>query len=190
MAGYDDLVPKVAIHVSPCPEQAIKDALRHVLRDFCKQSRGWIFDVPAFLPSDDVLSYPLEVPENAVVVHIWGIEGRTGQYKPDTDYYITHPNQLNFNKPPSYKEVKALVSLMPGVNSQDFPDYLMEYFEDYLIAGAVAYLQLQPFRAWSQPNAAEYHQMKYQQGIKEAQRKRDEGLNLSQARRRVRAHYI
>ncbi len=47
MANYDDLVSRVAIHVSPCPEKVILDAVREVVRDFCMKTKGWVHDCPA-----------------------------------------------------------------------------------------------------------------------------------------------
>lgn len=191
MAEYESLVEKVAIHVSPCPEPAILDALKNTVRDFCKKTKGWVFDVPEVLLDPDVMNYELDIPDQSTVIHVWGVYGRTGRYSETADYYLSFPNTLVFNeRVPQRSSLKPLVSLMPGLASSEFPDYLAEYFSDYLVSGAVAYLQMQPFRDWSQPNAAEIHLQKYAAGIHEAERLRDQGLNLSKATGRVRPQYI
>ena len=190
MAKHEDLSSLVAIHVSPCPEQAIMDALRHVVRDFCKKTKGWIYEAPALNGEPDTSNYEMLIPEKSVAIHIWGIDGRKGQYQDSSDYYLAFPNQLNFNNKAPSKQIQPLISLMPSSNSDEYPDYLAEYFDDHIVSGAVAYLQMQPFREWSQPNASQVHQNKYEQGIIEAKRLRDEGLGISRARSRVRAQYI
>lgn len=190
MAEYESLVEKVAIHVSPCPEQAIMDALKHIVRDFCQQTKSWVHDVPVIQGEVDTLSYAMQIPEQSVAIHIWGVDGRQGCYQVSTDYYLGFPNQLNFNSKAPSKPIKPLISLMPSSQSDEYPDYIAEYFADCLISGAVGYLQMQPFREWSQPNAAGAHMQMYEQGIARAKRQRDEGLNLSKATGRVRPQYI
>lgn len=190
MAKYEDLTSRVAIHVSPCPEQAIMDALRHIVRDFCQQTKLWIYDVPAIQGEADTVSYEMQIPEQSVAIHIWGIDGRKGNYQSSSDYYLGFPNQLNFNSKAPSKPIKPLISLMPSSQSNEYPDYIAEYFADCLVSGAVGYLQMQPFREWSQPNAAGAHMQMYEQGISQANRKRDEGLNLSRSAGRVRPQYI
>lgn len=190
MAKHEDLVSRVAIHVSPCPEQAILDALRHIVRDFCKQTKGWIYDVPAIDADQSILSYEMQIPNESVAVHIWGIEGRSGKYQETTAYYLAFPGQLIFNDKTPSKKIQPVISLMPNSKSLEYPDYISEYFDNYLISGAVAYLQQQPFRDWSQQNAAGTHQQIYESGVIEAKRLRDEGLNRSKARSRVRPQYI
>ena len=191
MAKYEDLVSRVAIHVSPCPEAAILDAIRHIVRDFCMQTKGWIADLTPVDVQDDQLIYPLSVPDDSTIIHVWGVNGRTGCYEANPQYYLSHANTISFNeKAPKQQQLKPLVSLMPAMSSDDFPDYLVEFFEESLIYGAVAYLQAQPFRDWSQPNAVDYHKQQYLQGIQSAIQKRDEGLNRSKTRNKVRAQYI
>jgi len=190
MAKYEDLVPSVAIHVSPCPEHAIIDALRHVVRDFCKETKGWVFDVPALAVDGSTLEFTLAVPEASTVIHVWGVEGRKGEYSDSELYSFNFPNLLCFQQIPNTAQIKPLVSLMPSKGSQEYPDYLAEYFDADLVAGAVAYLQMQPFRAWSQPNAAGVHQQQYLEGVARAKLMRDNGLNIPKVKRRVRAQYF
>lgn len=188
---YDQLVNKVAIHLSNCPESAVIDALRHTVRDFCKRTKTWIFDNPVIDTEADQLSYDLSLPDESTVFHLWGLNGRTGDYRSLDDVYLSQPAAIVFSKQPSsHKQIKPLLSLMPTVSSTGFPSHIHEMYEEHLIAGAVGYLQLQPFREWSQPNAASTHFMKYEQGIVEAKRLRDEGLNISKAHSRVRPQYI
>ncbi|MDC4754128.1 hypothetical protein NQ845_17520 [Acinetobacter baumannii] len=191
MANYEDLVSCVAIHVSPCPEQAIMDALKHITRDFCKESLVWVHDCKTATPAamDDQFILELDTPENSIIVHVWGIEGRSGNYHTNqSDYFFSLPNKLTFSK--AVKSVKPIVSLMPSQKSNEYPDFISEYFEDCIIAGAVAYLQLQPYREWSQPNAAGPHQQKYLDGIQSAIHLRDNGLNLARKRARVVPRYL
>ncbi|EOG9726767.1 hypothetical protein U2E72_13100 [Acinetobacter baumannii] len=181
----------MAIHVSPCPEQAIIDALKHITRDFCKESLVWVHDCKTATPAalNDQFILELDTPENSIIVHVWGIEGRSGNYHTNqSDYFFSLPNKLTFSK--AVKDVKPIVSLMPSQKSNEYPDFISEYFEDYIIAGAVAYLQLQPYREWSQPNAAGPHQQKYLDGIQSAIQLRDNGLNLARKRARVVPRYL
>lgn len=191
MATYDDLVPGVAIHISPCPEKVLIDAIKSAVRDFCKRTKLWVYDCPEF-ESDEIQSiYELNLPLNTRVVNVWGLEGRTGEYKDKTDYFIDADGRLRFNKPIGVKKIiKPLVSLMPGLKSTEFPDYFIDYFSEHIISKAVADLQVQPFRAWSQPSAAVIHLQMYDMGIIEAKRFRDDGLNKSKARTRVRPNYL
>ena len=190
MIEYSDLVNGVAIHVSPCPEIVIVDSIRHVVRDFCKRTKAWVYDSPEIHIEPDQLSYQLTLPENSAVFHLWGLNGRNGNYQTLQDVYLSS-DMLVFTKQPSTsKSFKPLLSLMPTVKSTSFPAQIRELFEEHLIAGTVAHLQLQPFREWSQPNAAQIHAIKYEQGILEANRLRDEGLNIQRSRNRTRAQYL
>lgn len=191
MANYDDLVSRVAIHVSPCPEKVILDAVREVVRDFCMKTKGWVHDCPAIEVDPTQTIYDLDVPEGSATFHIWSLEGRTGQYKANDDYFINLDGKLQFNEAVrSSKTIKPLVSLIPTGKSEGFPDYIVNFFEETIVSGAVAELQQQPFRDWSQPNAVGIHLQKYEQGLAQAQRFRDEGLNKSKVRNRVKPHYI
>lgn len=190
MAKYEDLVQKVAIHLSPCPEQAIIDAIRVTARDFCKETLVWVYDVPEITAVPDQLSYALDVPELSNVVRIWGVDGRTGSYTDDKTYYLTHPNIINFNDKPKRDSLKPIVSLMPSAASDEIPDFIVEYFETHIVSGAVAHLQMQPFRDWSEPNAAQAHLFKYQVGLQDAKNMRDNGLGLSKVKGRVKPQYI
>lgn len=191
MVEYSELVNGVSIHVSNCPERAIVDALRHVVRDFCKRTKAWIYDSPELVVEDGKLIYELTLPIDSAVFHLWGLDGRSGRYTELQNVYLDPPINLVFtSQPSSSKAIKPLLSLMPSVKSTEFPSHIRETYEEHLISGAVAYLQIQPFREWSLPNASQVHQNKYEQGIIEAKRLRDEGLGISRARSRVRAQYI
>lgn len=191
MVEYSELVNGVSIHVSNCPERAIVDALRHVVRDFCKRTKTWIYDSPELIIEEGKLEYALTLPVESAVFHLWGIDGRSGSYGALQNVYLSSPDKLIFTKPPSSsKSIKPLLSLIPSVKSTEFPSHIRETYEEYLISGAVAYLQVQPFREWSLPNAAQVHQISYEKGIIEAVHLRDNGLNMSKARSRVRAQYI
>lgn len=193
MALYDDLVDAVAIHVAPCPETAIYDATRHVVRDFCKESRIWVFDCDQVILNDASQSVVLlDIPEESTVIHVWGIEGRCGVYSEDSHHYFFNaPNKLQFNQPQSKdKSIFPLVSLMPSMKSSQYPDFINEYFCEGLISGVVSYLQLQPYREWSQPNAAAPHHEKYQNAIAAAKCMRDNGLNISKVNKRVKPIYM
>lgn len=193
MALLDSLVDAVAIHVSPCPEPAILDATSHIVRDFCKESRIWIHDCEKKLIAEDDQSMLLTKPVNSTIVHIWGINGRCGVYAEDSlEYYLSPPDQLQFNQPERMtgKLIKPLVSLMPSMSSTEYPDFIMEYFAEGLVSGIVAYLQMQPYRAWSQPNAAAPHQESYLNAIKQAKCMRDNGLGLSKVNKRVKPSYL
>lgn len=188
---YSELANGVAIHISNCPERVIVDAIRHVVRDFCKKTKAWIYDHVALEIEEGELVYELVLPEESAVFHLWGLDGRSGSYAVLQNVYIESPNSLVFTKQPSTsKTFKPMLSLIPSVKSTEFPSYIHEIYEEHLISGAIAYLQMQPFRDWSLPNASQVHQIKYEQGIIEAKRLRDEGLGISRSRGRVRPQYI
>lgn len=190
MVEYSELVQGVAIHLSQCPERVIVDALRHVVRDFCKRTKVWVYENPNIEILEGQLSYALTLPDQSAVFHVWGLNGRDGSYSQLQYVYLDSAN-LAFTKQPSTSKVfKPLLSLIPTVKSTEFPSHIHETYEEYLISGAVAYLQMQPFRDWSLPNASQIHQSKYEFGIVEANRLRDEGLGISKARGRVRPQYI
>ena len=191
MAKYEDLADQVAIHVSPCPETAIIDALRRTVRGFCKETKLWVFDHEEVAITTNQKEFNLILPEEVTAFYVWGMEGRTGNYKQSDDYYLTFDNRIVFNKPySSNKALNPLLSLMPSAKSTTFSDLIYEYCQDTIIAGAVAFLQGQPYRAWSQPNAVAYHREIYDDGVKDAIRMRDDGLNKSRTNHRVKPHFI
>lgn len=191
MVEYDELVNGVAIHLSNCPERVVVDAIKHVVRDFCKKTKVWIHDHAELETEEGKLVYELTLPEESTVFHLWGLHGRNGRYAALDNVYLNLPTSLVFTKQPSSaKTFKPLLSLIPSVKSTEFPSHIREVYEEHLISGAITYLQMQPFRDWSQPNAAQVHQIKYEQGILEAKRLRDNGLGISKTNRRVRPQYI
>lgn len=192
MASYEKLADSVSIHISPCPEAAIMDATRHVIREFCKETKLWVHDCPKGVPEliDQFPVLNLEIPDQTTIIHLWGVKGRIGVYQDDSqDYYLTQQNILVFNSPKQY-EVSPLVSLMPSMDSNSYPDFIYEYFSDGIVSGIVAYLQMQPHREWSQPNAAGIHLERYQQTLFNAKQMRDRGLNISKTVDRVRPCYM
>ena len=191
MAKYEDLVDQVAIHVSPCPENAIIDALRRTVRLFCTDTKLWVYDHNKVEISINQKEFELILPVDTTAFFIWGMDGRSGKYKQSDNYYLTFDNRVVFNKPYSInKELNPLLSLIPSVKSSTFSDVIFEYCQDTIIAGAVAYLQGQPYRAWSLPNAVGYHQEIYDLGVKKAIKMRDDGLNKSRTNNRVKPHFI
>lgn len=191
MATYEDLVPRVAIHLSNCPERVILDSIKNIVREFCRKTKGWVHDCTAIEVDPTKNTYELIVPEGSTVIHIWGLDGRTGRYEENPEYFLNMDGKLQFNEVPRHSAtITPLVSLMPKLESDDFPDYLINFFSDALVSGAVANLQMQPFRDWSEPNAVGVHHERYRMGIAEAERMRDDGLNKSKVRTRVRPQYI
>lgn len=190
MAKYEDLVHKVAIHVSPCPENAIIDALQRTVRRFCMDTKIWVYDHKEIQLTANTSEIELVLPENTTATYVWGLNGRNGSYSQSDDYYLTFDNRIVFNKQyQTEKAVKPLLSLMPSANSDSFSDLVNEYCQDTIIAGAVAYLQEQPFREWSQPNAVAIHESIFQKGIQDAIQMRDNGLNMSRSYHRVRPSF-
>lgn len=194
MALYDDLVDAVAIHVSPCPESAIYDATRHIVRDFCKETRIWTYDCEdKRITVEDDPFMSLNIPEDSTIIHLWGINGRCGVYGEDSlNYYLSPPDKLMFNKPERMvgKRIQPLVSLMPTLSSGEYPDFILEYYSEGLISGIVSYLQMQPHREWSQPNMAAPHDSRYRAAIDEAINMRNNGLNLSKVNRRIKPTFM
>lgn len=191
MAKYDDLIDQVAIHVSPCPENAIIDALRRTVRDFCKKTKLWVYDHEEIAITANQKEFNLNLPEETTALYVWGMNGRSGTYSQSDDYYLTFDNRIVFNRPYSHnKALNPLLSLMPSAKSETFSDLIYEYCQDTILAGAVAFLQGQPYRAWSQPNMVGYHTEIYERGVKDAIRMRDDGLNKSRTHYRVKQHYV
>ena len=193
MAAYVDWVDGVLIHVGNCPRPAVLHAIKQAVIEFCDRSRVWLFEPVGIELMVDQNRYEIEdQPTESTICHLW--DAYTERRDCDVNIHYESPNILVVKPKKNgqfipYK-VAPLLSLKPRQNSLECPDFIYDDYFEVIQNGAVAYLQLQPERPWSQFNMAQFHQLEYERGIDRATQKINEGLNRPKPSYRVKANFL
>lgn len=200
MADFSD---GVASHLVKCPRPSMMLALKASIIKFCNDSRIWVYDVPEIVVTEaSGRNYVMDLPEGAVICYIHNLWGRSephDQWSYDMysgsrepyNYHIDHPDQFVVDsKYIRNHTLDLVVSLKPKQDSLSCPDILLDNYHDAIVSGAVASLQMQPGRSWSEPNMAAQHQAMFMMGVEEAKQKLNQGFGLKQPNYRVRPNFF
>lgn len=198
MAEYADFLDGISIHLPKCPRPIILNAIKHSAKKFCNESRIWVMDVPDIDVTPDNRIYPLDVPSEASICYVHSLHGRDGvgdafgrgKRMAALRYHIDHPNMLVIDE--QYVQgqtLKPVVSLKPMQNALTCADILFDEYYDAIVAGAVAYLQMQPVTNWSVPNMSQIHLAVFDEAIDTARQSLNRGFGISEPNYRTRPSY-
>lgn len=166
MRPYSDLVDQVSIHLEHCPRVAIIDSLRHVAIEFCRRTGCWVESLTLESPANEAV-LQADLPLQSRICRTLQLSAEKdsahaiGDVQTDGTIVLDEPFTTDTT-------LYLRVSLAPSTQSLDAPEVLFEDWADAMVSGAVARLQMQPGREWSQPNMAAAHQQRFEQGIDEA----------------------
>lgn len=191
MAELGELIPDVASVVVGAPEFQVEREVRNAVRDFCRLTGAWREELPEVTPSAGVAEYDFSAPDGVRVQNVlWAYLG-SDRLTLAQDHQLRSENLRRGNaegRPFLYSLVRGntnrfLVSPIPGGDLTDvfrfygvltpdrtatqIPDWLVEYFEDGFIAGAVSRL-MRANASWASPDAASYYNQVFRQKVTEA----------------------
>ena len=195
MAAYAEWVDGVLIHTASAPRPAVLHAIKQAVIEFCDQSRAWMYEHPQIDLVDGESHYQLaDQPTESTICYVWSMRGRKGYCCNERDnprYHYESPDLIVIDdEKPLEKTITPLVSLKPRQNSLECPDFIYDHYFEAIQKGAVAYLQMQPERSWSNPNVAQIHQAEYERWIARAKDQVNQGFGKAKPKNTVKPHYF
>ena len=188
MTPYGAMIDAVSVHLPMCPRTAVLDALRQITIRFCRETELWTYPIAdQVIPADDTMIL-LDLPIGSVISRVLEMsldDERIDNYNLKPDGTITLFDPVNRDR-----TLRGYVVLMPDQQGMDCPDGVYLYWKDVIVAGAVAYLQGQPGREWSQPNMASMHWQLFESGLQQAISRVGSSIDTPQRTRRTKPHYF
>lgn len=168
MPRYLDCLTGVLSQAEGCPEEVAADALRDAVIEWCE--RTMCYETPLLIETDG--NEPEPPDATAMRIHkitdarIDGDQidvlakndpklATLGHY--DRAIVFADPSQpFLLPAPSSPMAVELLCVLVPGIESEEFPDLIWQKYRRHLEAGARGALQAMKGKPWSDPNQAAY----------------------------------
>lgn len=174
-----DSLSRINTEVPGCPPDLIVQQLLDVIRDFCRFTRAWTYEVENETILKDVSDYEIELPSTQaypIAIEFMELDGAQVYFKarPWLDQYITNwrkrsaddfryftqlqPKQFTFPCVPTKNgtagALRYIVSLMPADDATTMDDTLGEEFIECWSCGAKARLRAMPDKPWSNSKRA------------------------------------
>lgn len=168
MPRYLDCLTGVLSHTEACPEDVAAEALRDAVIEWCEETM--CFETPLLIDTDG--NEPEPPDATALRIHkitdarIQGEQidvlakndpklNELGHY--DRAIVFADPSQPYLVPAPALPvQVELLCVLVPGIESEEFPDLIWQKYRRHLEAGARGMLQAMKGKPWSDPNQAGY----------------------------------
>lgn len=165
MKAISTLDTLIRPEIPDAPDFIIERHALRVLRDFCAVTHIWQETLVAVTASEGDEDCELE-PDYGEAHAVLSI---------DVDSY--DPDKITFSPPSTLVFDAALeddismdvkVALKPGLTDTTVPDWLIEKYEVYLVAGVLARMMLQMNQSWSNPQLSAVYANQYRSGIAKA----------------------
>jgi hypothetical protein len=183
-------VREVMPHVPQCPEFSAEVQVLEAARDFCRRSRIWRQENTLLVTTvADQAEYDLDLPDAAELASLasaWvgdqeadielpgegddiepgtsGTEWKVGVVDHDTIRLTPAPDTAGI-------VVSGTAIFAPAEDATTVPDFLYRRWKRAIVHGAIAALQSEAGKPWSNPGAVLFHQGKFDDGILEASNK-------------------
>lgn len=163
---YLDCLTSVLAQAEGCPEDTAADAMRDAVIEWCEETLclelSFVIDTDGSEP-EEPLADAMRV-QRIIDARIDGEPIRVlakndpeltqlGHYEqaivfadPSFPYLVPAPNQP--------VQVEILAALVPGIESEEFPDVVWQRYRRHLEAGALGMLQAMGGKPWSNPQLA------------------------------------
>ena len=146
MATVDlySLLPRVAPYLRMCPDTVAKQGLREAAHLFCRETEIWRVTLDAIHTSVGEDSYTLPPPTGAILLRVLKVEVDESVQNEDT-YEVTPEGVLVFTTAPTTANLDIVCDIvaLPGESLTEYPDWLVNRWNDALVAGAKGLLMLQ-----------------------------------------------
>lgn len=170
MAQISTLVPLLATHTAGVVEPVLVNALRRSANRFCIDSGIWRETLESSLLQEGAYIVELDLPSQSKLVAVLDAEFNGLPLTLAGDE-LTLPPEPSSRPKKIYGEageafldgyvtagdsLRVRVSLAPSYTATTIPDKILEYWQEGIIAGALAELYVYPGNAQYDPNLASY----------------------------------
>lgn len=167
MASQADFYPLILPAVAGCPEPTVDLAVTRAAVEFCEQSRVWEVALDSITLSAEDDTYPLPLPDDALLVCVRNVRldgrslqpvtdwqtfiGRTAQPGLPTHFAVRGNDLLLYPAPVQSGTVTLSATLKPTFNAATLPDVLLTDHMPSIAEGAKAFLKEMTGTAWFDP---------------------------------------
>lgn len=208
MATYDQFFPKLMVQLMDCPEPVAIDAIRDACIEFCSTSLWLTYDMAAGDIVAGTATYALSPPADTtpvVVTDAW-VQGR--RITPTSEELLTSwgddwrdrngtpfaflqysPTIVTLYPKPDTSitaGLKIQIATRPTQASTTVADSILEYWNETIVAGALARLYTHAGRSYSNPQAAPAQYARFMSGVNDAKAQRQRGLTRGPIRVQMR----
>lgn len=183
-----DLLPEILVDAPECPDATARLAILNAAIELCTDSLVWNEIQDPFVLIDDHPTYDIDTPDQAEVVAVMGAWLPFGQLHPKTMSEIVQmypnwqaasaPSPQYFNNVPGDSTIRLFpmpsnaqgarltlrVAYAPTRAATELPDSLVRGYRELLLQGALARLQLQPRKPWSDPKLGAFNGERFAAG--------------------------
>ena len=194
MALLSVLVPDVRMEVPEVPSFVAQRQLLRAMREFCEFTRAWRVNVSVGVTKNvATVNLTSLLPGGTELVDIISMKNADGgappeprtyrwlvknisdwrsESEPDANYYVLDGNNtVRFMPTPSATtagKYTARVSVKPLLTATTINDVLVNKYSELFIHGALAYLYAVPRKPWTDASLAQYHDLRFRDGLPSA----------------------
>jgi hypothetical protein len=156
----------VRADIANCPDFVIERHALRVIRDFCAKTGVWTETIEDTISSgESELTLALSAGEGHEVVSLDGY------------YYswsFSPPDRIDLDDAVTADtDVEVVVALKPRLDDTDAPEWLLDKYEDAIVAGIYARMMMQANQDWTNPALGQKFELEYNYHIGRA---RTDGL--------------
>lgn len=194
MTALSAFIPEIAAACPNCPSPLMEQAIRRAATEFCFKTLWWIVKLDAVGVSAGLAQYSLSPPDSeSIIAMVMDInyDGRKLLLPVTLDQLTTsYPEwESDEGDPSMYLQIStgelelvpvpeesaimvATVALAPSRTTEVIDDGIYNYHFDTVVHGALWKLYEMPGKAWSDPQAALYHENLFYYGVNSAKASR------------------
>lgn len=177
------LLPLVALDVANAPRFLVIQMLRLSAQEFCRESDYWQ-ETDSF-PVDGSKQYTISYSSRLLPCRIISVKHDDNKLKPQVDFVEVERGLIEISNPPSSGTLSVITSVQPANDNSDLTDELVDYYQQGIVAGAVARLLRMPDKPWSNPREVSRHEDIFSTQHRAARRERlDKNSRYTKKKRR------
>jgi hypothetical protein len=174
MAQFNDFLDHVNVVVPGVARPIVKPVLRHIIGQFCEDSRIWYVDLKPYVPVGDEV---IDIAELAAGEFEF-LEGNLldvlaitldGKKVEQNAYQRIARKGIQWNgTPPDSGSLVFTVCLKPSADCSELPDKLLNDWSLDIAQGVAWRLMMQPNKDWSDIKLAQYYKDAFERSVNTA----------------------
>lgn len=151
----------VRADIPNCPDFVIERHAIRVVRDFCARTNAWTETVTdTIAPGESELYLPISAGEGHAIISLDGYS---------LSWSFIPPNRIVLDDAATTDiEVEVEVAVKPRLDDTEAPEWLLDKYEDGIIAGIYARLMMQDNQSWTNPALGAKYEKEYNAHIGQA----------------------
>jgi hypothetical protein len=161
MRDIDTFNILVRADIPNCPDFVIERHALRVIRDFCAKTSVWTETIEDTISSgENELILTLSAGEGHEILDLDGYS---------LSWSFSPPDRIDLDDAVTADtDVEVVVALKPRLDDTDAPEWLLDKYEDGIVAGIYARLMMQDNQAWTNPALGAKYEREYNAHIGQA----------------------